>query len=91
MSLGIEWSGKSFSDDIEQLNVALDATETFLRKSDYEPDALYRAMLIEAENNNQIGPATSAWLKAELYFSKIAFADWHTTPDNWSLTANLDL
>lgn len=88
MALGLEWTGKSFSDKIDDLKKALDATETFLRKADYEPDTLYRMVLIEAENNNQIGPATSAWLKAELFFSELAFSNWHTIPDNWSLTAN---
>jgi len=87
MSLGLEWTGRVFSDKIDELAHALDVVETHLRQCGHEPAELYRKVLAESENNHQIGPATSAWLEAEMLFADIAFMGWHTVPDNWSLTA----
>ena len=64
MGLELEWTGTSYSDQIDNLSDALDAATRYCDEYGYDNENL-----IEAEN----------------IFADLAFPEWHTIPDNWSL------
>ncbi len=84
--LDIEWTGASYTDEIDNLEDALDRTERFIRsKTDLDLDVFYEKMLMEIDDNIDNGPFYDLWLDAEHYFSKIAFKGWLSVPVNFSL------
>lgn len=86
MTLDIEWTGKSYSDQIDSLSGALNLTEHYIRQiANCDLQCLYKKTLAEADNGDDKGPASLLWLNAESFFAEIAFSEWHTMPDNWSL------
>lgn len=84
--LDIEWTGASYTDEIDNLEDALDRTERFIRsKTDLDLDVFYEKMLMEIDDNIDNGPFYDLWLDAEHYFAQIAFEGWSSVPENWSL------
>ena len=84
--LDIEWSGASYTDEIENISKALDKTERFLKnKTDLDLEIVYQNMIIEIDEGIDAGPFYDLWLDAEHYFSEIAFEGWSSVPENWSL------
>lgn len=65
--LDIEWTGKSYTDQIDNFKEALDAAQRHCDNHGYSEDHISNASAI---------------------FAEIAFEDWHTEPDNWTLTAS---
>lgn len=84
--LDIEWTGASYTDEIENISKALDKTERFLKnKTDLDLEIVYQNMIIEIDEGINDGPFYDLWLDAEHYFAQIAFEGWSSVPENWSL------
>jgi len=84
--LDIEWTGASYTDEIENISKALDKTERFLKnKTGLDLKLFYEAVLAEIDDNMDNGPFCDLWIDAEHYFAEIAFEDWASVPENFSL------
>lgn len=84
--LDIEFTGASYTDEIENLSKVLDKTERFLKnKTDLDLEIVYQNVIIEIDEGIDDGPFYDLWIDAEHYFAEIAFEGWVSVPENWSL------
>ena len=84
--LDIEWTGTSYSDEVDNLEGALYQTERFIKsRTDLDLGVFYEAMLVEIDDNIDNGPFCTLWTEAEHYFSELAFEGWISKPVHFSL------
>lgn len=86
--INIEWTGKSYTEQIENLSEALDAAAAHIERKGHKPEPLY-AGILKARNGEaeEEVAAIDLWADAETAFAKIAFKEWMVWPDGWTLTA----
>ncbi len=85
-TLDIQWSGRSYSDQIENLDAALSAASDFITSKGELPSKVYGDVLSACEEDGE-APVMDLWTEAERVFAAIAFEGWMTEPDGWSLVA----
>lgn len=76
MRLDIYWTGKSYTNQIDNLDAAYDAAYAYARENDIN---LTAALLAYRQCND------AEWNAIESAFAEVAFEGWHTVPDGWGL------
>ena len=86
MRLQIEWTGKSYTDQIDNLSAAYRAAESVF-DIDIDGQTVYKLHQLDTAEGRTDTAACEIWNKAEAAFANVAFSEWAEWPENWLLTA----